>query len=102
MIKELYVIKIYRLIIRGVLTISLLLIFFNDVLIYYIHQLSWKQIKCPYGLYKCFTILFFINLFISFQKGNCTRILFIADPQLLGKTYDRSMYSSFARYDADR
>lgn len=34
--------------------------------------------------------------------ANCTRILFIADPQLLGLTYDKSLYSHLARVDADR
>lgn len=32
---------------------------------------------------------------------NCTRILFVADPQLLGETFDSSFYSSLANYDSD-
>lgn len=35
-------------------------------------------------------------------SGNCTRILLIADPQLLGLTYSKTLYSGLARFDADR
>ncbi|XP_037951852.1 metallophosphoesterase 1 isoform X2 [Teleopsis dalmanni] len=71
-----------RLVLRGLFLSTILLIFFNEVLIYYIYQRSWQYIDCKYD--------------------NCTRILFIADSQLLGKTFDTSFYSPLARYDSDR
>lgn len=33
---------------------------------------------------------------------NCTRFLLVADPQILGETFDSNGYNSFAIYDNDR
>ncbi|KAM8711198.1 hypothetical protein ACLKA7_000348 [Drosophila subpalustris] len=71
-----------RLVCRGFIVVTLLLMFFNEVLIYYVAQSSWHPIDC--------------------QQENCTRLLLIADPQILGNSYDRSSHSSLARYDSDR
>lgn len=71
-----------RLVCRGFIVLTLLLMFFNEVLIYYIAQSSWQSIDC--------------------QQENCTRLLLIADPQILGNSYDRSSHSALARYDSDR
>ncbi|XP_033150903.1 metallophosphoesterase 1 [Drosophila busckii] len=71
-----------RLVCRGFIVLTLLLMFFNEVLIYYIAQASWQPIDCT--------------------LSNCTRMLLIADPQILGTSYDRSSHSPLARYDSDR
>ncbi|EDW60763.2 metallophosphoesterase 1 isoform X2 [Drosophila virilis] len=71
-----------RLVCRGFVVLTLLLMFFNEVLIYYIAQSSWNSIDC--------------------KLENCTRLLLIADPQILGTSYDRSSHSPLARYDLDR
>ncbi|EDW74565.1 uncharacterized protein Dwil_GK21981 [Drosophila willistoni] len=71
-----------RLVCRGFVVMTLLLIFFNEILIYYIAQSSWQNIDC--------------------KLENCTRMLLIADPQILGNSYDRSSHSPLARYDSDR
>ncbi|XP_060657393.1 metallophosphoesterase 1 [Drosophila nasuta] len=71
-----------RLVCRGFIVLTLLLMFFNEVLIYYIAQSRWHSIDC--------------------QHENCTRLLLIADPQILGNSYDRSSHSPLARYDSDR
>ncbi|XP_020716623.1 uncharacterized protein LOC101451658 isoform X1 [Ceratitis capitata] len=73
---------INRLVIRGFIALSLLLIFLNEFLIYYISQTAWQQIDCKYE--------------------NCTRILFVADPQLIGNSYEKGFWSPISRYDADR
>ncbi|XP_026841383.1 metallophosphoesterase 1 isoform X2 [Drosophila persimilis] len=67
---------------RGFVVLTLLLIFFNEFLIYYMAQSSWHQIDC--------------------KLDNCTRLLLISDPQILGTSYDRSSHSPLARYDSDR
>ncbi|XP_055855949.1 metallophosphoesterase 1 homolog [Episyrphus balteatus] len=72
----------HRLVARGLLLATLTLVCFSEILIYHINEWSWKQIYC--------------------RQENCTRILFVADPQLLGKTFDTSWYSALARNDADR
>ncbi|XP_022228937.1 metallophosphoesterase 1 isoform X2 [Drosophila obscura] len=71
-----------RLVCRGFVVLTLLLIFFNEFLIYYMAQSSWHQIDC--------------------KLDNCTRLLLISDPQILGTSYDRSSHSPLARYDSDR
>ena len=71
-----------RLVLRGLLASTFFLIFFNEFLIYYVNRAAWHQIDC--------------------QLTNCTRILFVADPQLLGNTFDRAIYSGIARWDSDR
>lgn len=40
-------------------------------------------------------------LFWIISKANCTSILLVADPQLLGETFDNHYYSTFAIYDSD-
>lgn len=39
---------------------------------------------------------------IAFISENCTRFLFVSDPQLLGETYDTNIYSGIANYDSDQ
>lgn len=39
----------FRLFCRGIIVVTLFLIFFNEVLIYYIAQSSWKSIDCKLG-----------------------------------------------------
>ncbi|XP_052839085.1 uncharacterized protein LOC128254228 isoform X1 [Drosophila gunungcola] len=71
-----------RLVCRGFVALTLLLVFFNEFIVYYIAQSSWQPIDC--------------------KLDNCTRLLLIADPQILGNSYDRSSHSPLARYDSDR
>ncbi|XP_013117348.1 metallophosphoesterase 1 homolog isoform X2 [Stomoxys calcitrans] len=73
---------VYRWIIRTFLLLTLLLCCYNEILVYRFNRSSWQEINCHYE--------------------NCTRILFIADPQLLGETNDKSFHSGLARYDSDR
>ncbi|XP_055697564.1 metallophosphoesterase 1 homolog [Phlebotomus papatasi] len=62
--------------------IALAIIFYNEFLVYKIQSFSWKSIPC--------------------QSGNCTRILLVADPQLIGETFDTAFYNPIAIYDSDR
>uniref|UniRef100_A0A1B0CUQ9 Phosphomannomutase n=2 Tax=Lutzomyia longipalpis TaxID=7200 RepID=A0A1B0CUQ9_LUTLO len=62
--------------------IALAIVFYNEFLVYKIQSLTWKSIPC--------------------QSGNCTRILLVADPQLIGQTFDTSFYNPIAIYDSDR
>lgn len=55
------------------------LVFLNEFLIYRIHKFTWKEIKCT-------------------NEENCTRILFVADPQILGNCHE----SFYGRLDSDR
>ncbi|XP_016985886.1 metallophosphoesterase 1 isoform X1 [Drosophila rhopaloa] len=71
-----------RLVCRGFVALTLLLVFFNEFIVYYMAQSSWQPIDC--------------------KLDNCTRLLLIADPQILGNSYDRSSHSPLARYDSDR
>lgn len=60
----------------------LLLIAINEFLIYVIYGIFWPRIPC--------------------KTSNCTRILLVSDPQLLGDTFDRRFFSGLATYDSDR
>uniref|UniRef100_A0A1A9WR07 Calcineurin-like phosphoesterase domain-containing protein n=1 Tax=Glossina brevipalpis TaxID=37001 RepID=A0A1A9WR07_9MUSC len=71
-----------KLVNRGLLFLTFLLICFNEIIIYHVNRCSWQQIGC--------------------KVGNCTRILLVADPQILGVTYSKTLYSGLARFDADR
>lgn len=35
-------------------------------------------------------------------SGNCTRLLLVADPQILGETFDQNLYNNLAIFDNDR
>lgn len=43
--------------------------------------------------------MFFVCLH---SLANCTTILFVADPQILGETFDTSFYNKIAIFDSDR
>ena len=53
----------------------------NEYLVYFIQRLRWKQLHC---------------------EGSCTKILFVADPQLLGKINDNRYVTLIGNYDSDR
>lgn len=55
------------------------IIFFNECLIYYFQRWKWESIKC--------------------ESEECSRILIVADPQILGEEKEKRW---FARYDNDR
>lgn len=90
-----------RLFCRGFVALTLLLVFFNEVLVYYIAQFSWHSIDCKLG-----KLLNAISRDLRLNKfnliDNCTRLLLIADPQILGNSYDRSHHSPVGRFDSDR
>ncbi|XP_053691768.1 uncharacterized protein LOC128740258 [Sabethes cyaneus] len=60
----------------------LCLIVYNEYLIHVFHSLQWAQIEC--------------------QTDNCLKILLVADPQILGNTFDTKLYWPLANFDSDR
>lgn len=81
------------------LFISIFLIVYNEYLVYNIEKCRWKSMECRKGD----TIYLINNIQIIFISGfNCTRILLVADPQLLGVQYDKNIYNSLAIWDSDR
>lgn len=66
--------------------------------------MSWKQLYCDSG--ESFRHLPRNTEPTPYRRlyrtGNCTKILFVADPQILGEQNDRSWYSSWAIWDSDR
>uniref|UniRef100_A0A336MKE9 CSON000539 protein n=1 Tax=Culicoides sonorensis TaxID=179676 RepID=A0A336MKE9_CULSO len=54
---------------------------YNEFLINLLQSLKWSNINC--------------------QSSNCTRILFVADSQILGDTNDYSWISAVANFDSD-
>lgn len=61
--------------------IAIIIIIYNEHLINYFQSFKWPDIDCV--------------------SKNCTRILFVADPQLLGDTFDKNWYSWAAKVDND-
>ncbi|CAO1402207.1 unnamed protein product [Diamesa serratosioi] len=60
-----------------------MILLFNEFLIYFLQRLRWESAEC--------------------QTDDCTRILFVADPQILGEEYDeRKFISRLANYDNDK
>lgn len=60
----------------------------------------------PLVLDAMYQIEFILNaliflLFSIILKANCTSILLVADPQLLGETFDTHIYSTIAAFDSD-
>jgi len=66
---------------KALIGLMLLSIAYNEFLINVLQSFKWSNVSC--------------------EHKNCTRILFVADPQLLGETFDSSFYSSLANYDSD-
>ncbi|XP_065090334.1 uncharacterized protein LOC135711390 [Ochlerotatus camptorhynchus] len=64
------------------LSTLLLLIAYNEYLIHIFHSLQWAQIEC--------------------QTDKCLKILLVADPQILGNTFDKKLYWPLANLDSDR
>lgn len=59
--------------------IILFVIFLNEFLIYRLQIFTWKKLECT-------------------NRENCLRILFVADPQILGEINEKSL----SRFDSDR
>lgn len=58
--------------------------------------MSFRYLKCHFVcifILKCESLLF--------SLGKCTTILLVADPQLIGETYDTNFYNGIAIYDSD-
>ncbi|KAL9706061.1 hypothetical protein quinque_009579 [Culex quinquefasciatus] len=60
----------------------LFLILYNEYLIHIFHSLQWAQIEC--------------------ETDRCLKVLLVADPQILGNTFDTKLYWPLANYDSDR
>ncbi|XP_055595879.1 uncharacterized protein LOC129746303 [Uranotaenia lowii] len=60
----------------------LCLIVYNEYLIHFFHRLQWAQIEC--------------------RTDKCLKLLLVADPQILGNTFDTKLYWPLANYDSDR
>ncbi|XP_055546290.1 uncharacterized protein LOC129730759 [Wyeomyia smithii] len=67
---------------RVYLMVLIILILYNEVFIYVLQKLKWSNIYC--------------------KHEKCLRILFVGDPQILGKSFDSHFYSGMANYDSDR
>ncbi|XP_055297864.1 metallophosphoesterase 1 homolog [Sitodiplosis mosellana] len=74
--------RLKRYFLYATIIISFVLISINEFFIYSLHRLSWSSIRC--------------------RTVNCTTILFVSDPQLLGETFDTSFYSGIANHDSDQ
>lgn len=61
--------------------LSFLFILYNEIFCHYLQSFNWNAPECT---------------------GNCTKILLVADPQLLGNTYDKNIYNGLAIYDSDK
>lgn len=66
---------------KGLAGLMLVSIAYNEFLINLLQSLKWSNINC--------------------ENPNCTRILFVADPQILGDTFDYSWFSALANFDSD-
>ncbi|CAD7088986.1 unnamed protein product [Hermetia illucens] len=73
---------LHRTLVRLLITVTIVLIAWNELFVYELHKLFWKSIEC--------------------NSGNCTRILLVADPQLLGENFDKSIYKWIETADSDR
>lgn len=60
----------------------ILLILYNEVLIYVLQKLRWSSISC--------------------KEDTCLRMLLVGDPQILGNSFDTHFYAGLANYDSDR
>uniref|UniRef100_A0A182NPW2 Calcineurin-like phosphoesterase domain-containing protein n=1 Tax=Anopheles dirus TaxID=7168 RepID=A0A182NPW2_9DIPT len=58
------------------------LILYNEYLIHIYHSFQWAELEC--------------------ETDSCVKILFVADPQILGNTFDRKLYWPLANLDSDR
>ncbi|XP_058121385.1 uncharacterized protein LOC131294955 [Anopheles ziemanni] len=67
---------------RVYVILLVLLVLYNEVLIYVLQKFKWSNIYC--------------------KESGCVRILLVADPQILGKTNNRQFYAGLANYDSDR
>lgn len=76
----------------------------NEFFIYSIYRMSWNQLQCYSGKQKNRTKQKNKSEMTihSIEIGNCTKMLFVADPQILGEQDDQNWYSSFAIWDCDR
>ncbi|KAG4072380.1 hypothetical protein HA402_004312 [Bradysia odoriphaga] len=61
---------------------SLIILLLNESIVYYLKYSQWNKLYC--------------------HSEECTRILLVADPQILGETFDRNFYNGLAVQDSDR
>ncbi|XP_058062847.1 uncharacterized protein LOC131212826 [Anopheles bellator] len=58
------------------------LILHNEYLIHIYHSLRWSELQC--------------------ETDTCVKVLLVADPQILGNTFDKKLYWPLANFDSDR
>lgn len=61
---------------------SLFIVILNESVVYYLKRWQWRTLQC--------------------SSDECTRILLVADPQILGETFDTNFYNGLAVHDCDR
>lgn len=83
-----------------IILLSVLFILYNEILGHYVQAHKWKMPSCK-GHYSCSSLESFSTNSHSFL-GNCTKILLVADPQLLGERNDEHLYNGAAIYDSDK
>jgi len=57
-----------------------------EFLTYYLQTLSWPSVEC----------------FDQSPGEKCTKLLFVADPQLVGEALENSFKAIFSHWDSDR
>lgn len=57
-------------------------ILYNEYLIHIYHSFQWAELEC--------------------ETDSCVKVLFVADPQILGNTFDSKLYWPLANFDSDR
>uniref|UniRef100_A0A182ST84 Calcineurin-like phosphoesterase domain-containing protein n=1 Tax=Anopheles maculatus TaxID=74869 RepID=A0A182ST84_9DIPT len=58
------------------------LILYNEYLIHMYHSFQWAELQC--------------------ETDSCVKILLVADPQILGNTFDKKLYWPLANFDSDQ
>lgn len=61
---------------------SIFVVVLNEWIVYYANSWKWNTLDC--------------------NSKDCTRILLVADPQIIGETFDTNVYNGLAMQDSDR
>ncbi|XP_031629599.1 metallophosphoesterase 1 [Contarinia nasturtii] len=81
-VENMFLSRFKRYFLFAAIILSFVLIFINEFFIYSLYRLSWSSIRC--------------------KKVDCTKILLVSDPQILGETFDTNIYSGIAIVDSDK
>lgn len=81
------------------------LIVYNEYLIHIYHSLQWSELQCetgkqihPDGLLHATRNQTLLHVLAD----SCVKVLLVADPQILGNTFDKKLYWPLANFDSDR